>query len=68
MQRLGYKWFDQGATEAVDELLIHEFGHESSGDHLSSDYHEALSRLGARLKKLALEKPDEFRRFMIARK
>jgi len=38
-----------------DELLIHEFGHEHSGDYLSSDYHEALCRLGARLAKLSRE-------------
>lgn len=62
--RLGHKWFQQGATEDVDRLLIHEFGHEYSGDHLSEDYHEALCRLGASLKRLALEKPDELRRFI----
>jgi hypothetical protein len=61
---LGHKWFEQGATEQVDELLIHEFGHEYSGDHLSSDYHEALCRLGARLKRLALEKLNELRQFV----
>ena len=34
-------------------LLIHEFGHESSGDHLSAQYHEALCRVGAKLFLLA---------------
>lgn len=62
--RLGHKWFDQGVTEDVDRLLIHEFGHQYSGDHLSEDYHEALCRLGARLKRLALEKPQALRQFM----
>jgi len=62
--RLGHKWFEQGATEDVDALLIHEFGHEYSGDHLSSDYHEALCKLGARMKRLALEKPEEIRSFI----
>lgn len=62
--RLGRQWFDQGATEVVDQLLIHEFGHHFSGDHLSEAYHEALCLLGARLKRLALEKPDEVRRFV----
>lgn len=47
----------------MDELLIHEFGHEYCGDHLSDKYHEALSRLGAKLKRLALEKSGEFRSF-----
>lgn len=62
--RLGHKWFEQGPTEEVDRLLIHEFGHQYSGDHLSEDYHDALCRLGASLKRLALEKPEELRRFI----
>jgi hypothetical protein len=62
--RLGHKWFEQGATEDVDALLIHEFGHEHSGDHLSEEYHEALCKLGAGLKKLALERPEAMREFL----
>jgi hypothetical protein len=62
--RLGHKWFEQGVTEDVDRLLIHEFGHQYSGDHLSEDYHEALCQLGARLKRLALKKPEALRQFM----
>jgi hypothetical protein len=62
--RLGHRWFEQGPTEDVDRLLIHEFGHEFSPDHLSEDYHEALCLLGARMKRLAMEKPDELRRFL----
>ena len=61
--RLGHRWFEQGPTEEVDRLLIHEFGHQYSGDHLSAEYHDALCRLGARLKRLALEKPEALRRF-----
>src|SRR5262249_29002835 len=26
--RMGHKWFDQGITEGVDRLLIHEFAHQ----------------------------------------
>jgi hypothetical protein len=62
--RLGHRWFQQGASEDVDRLLIHEFGHEYSGDHLSSDYHEALCKLGAGLKKLALERPEAMKYFL----
>ena len=62
--RLGHKWFEQGASEEVDRLLIHEFGHQYSGDHLSEEYHEALCLLGARMKRLALDKPEELRRFL----
>jgi hypothetical protein len=62
--RLGHRWFEQGASEDVDSLLIHEFGHEYSGDHLSEEYHEALCRLGARLKMLTLERPEAMRYFL----
>ncbi len=51
--RLGADWFERGITDDVVQLLIHEFGHEHSGDHLSSDYHEALCRIGARMFALA---------------
>jgi hypothetical protein len=63
--RLGYAWFEKGVSEEVDRLLLHEAAHEFSSDHLSEEYHDALCRLGAGLKKLALEKPEEFRRFRI---
>jgi hypothetical protein len=62
--RLGHKWFEQGASEDVDALLIHELGHEYSGDHLSSEYHDALCKLGAGLKKLALERPEAMWEFL----
>ena len=61
--RLGHKWFDSGITEEVDRLIVHELGHEFSGDHLSEEYHEGLCLLAARLKKVALEKPEAFRPF-----
>ena len=34
-------------------VLIHEFGHEYSPDHLSAQYHEALCRIGAKVFLLA---------------
>ncbi len=51
--RLGAAWFEHGITEDVARVLIHEFGHEYSGDHLSSQYHEALCRIGAKMFLLA---------------
>lgn len=51
--RLGADWFERGITDDVVQLLIHEFGHEYSPDHLSSEYHEALCRIGAKLYALA---------------
>lgn len=47
--RLGADWFEHGITEGVVLLIIHEFGHEYSPDHLSAEYDEALCRIGARL-------------------
>lgn len=61
--RLGHRFFEQGITEEVDRLLLHELSHQMSGDHLSEEYHEAICLLGARLKKVALEKPEEFRKW-----
>jgi hypothetical protein len=61
--RLGHKWFEYGAREDVDALLIHELAHDWSGDHLSEEYHQALCRLGAALKRLALEKADALRQY-----
>jgi hypothetical protein len=47
--RLGSEWFARGVTDDVVQLLVHEFGHEFSADHLSAQYHEALCRIGAKL-------------------
>jgi len=60
--RLGHAWFNMGPNEKVDELLIHEFGHHYSSDHLSEDYHDALCRLAARLATLTLSKPELFKK------
>ena len=54
--RLGADWFEQGITEDVVRVLIHEFGHEYSPDHLSAQYHEALCRIGAKMFLLARQK------------
>lgn len=47
--RLGTDWFQSRITEDVVHLLIHDFGREFPDDHLSSEYHEALCRIGAKL-------------------
>ncbi|MBG6083079.1 ATP-binding protein [Rubrivivax gelatinosus] len=58
--RLGHRWF-AGPLEAINDLLLHELGHEACNCHLSEDYYKALTRLGARLVRLALEQPETFR-------
>lgn len=60
LARLGHKFFDSGITDEVIDLIIHEFGHHYSGDHLSSDYYDALTDLGARMTRLALDQPELF--------
>ncbi len=56
--RLGKAWFslsgDVSANrDRINRLLIHEWGHHYESDHLSSNYHEALCRIGAKLAELA---------------
>lgn len=58
--RLGRNWFDRPVLANVVDLLIHEFGHEYEGNHLSSKYYDALTRLGAKATVLALEDPGVF--------
>lgn len=64
LQRLGHRWFQKDNWQEIDRLIIHEFGHEYSMDHLSSKYHDALCELGAKLKRLALQKPEDLTRYM----
>jgi len=50
-------WDEPGVTKVtvslVQRLDSRIIGHEYSGDHLSSDYHDALCRFGARMFSLA---------------
>jgi hypothetical protein len=57
----GREWFE-GDLAAINRFLIHEFGHQYASDHLSSQYHDALCRLGAGLAKVALDNPALFKR------
>lgn len=57
--RLGKNWCEENnvksgsGTASLDAFMIHEFAHEFSKDHLSSEYHDALCRVGAELMKWA---------------
>lgn len=46
---LGYGWFDQGISDELNALLIHEFAHERASDHLSRQFYDECCRVGARL-------------------
>lgn len=58
MQSLGHRFFNAPDQVKTDELIIHEFGHQFSGDHLSSDFHDALCLLGAKLRTFELTLED----------
>lgn len=58
--RLGRGWFG-GPIGRILDLLVHEFGHHSTADHLSDAYHKALTRLAGAMTQLALEEPALFR-------
>ena len=40
---------------AIDDLIIHEFGHHYASNHLSNDYYDALTRLAAKAMQLGRE-------------
>lgn len=63
LSALGHQFFDQGASLDVDRLLLHEFAHEFCSDHLDDEFAEAGFKLGAKLKRLALDEPEFFRKF-----
>lgn len=52
-------------TRRLNQLLIHELGHNEAPNHLSEKYHEALCNFGAKLTSLALDKPELFRRLAV---
>jgi hypothetical protein len=58
--RLGRDWFNHGVTLDVNDLILHELGHEFESNHLSAGYHKALTRLGAKLAQLVLSEPTFF--------
>jgi len=44
----GARWFDLTSNRtAIDDLIIHELGHEWGENHLSDEYYKALTKIGA---------------------
>lgn len=62
LARVGYSWFDAVASLDMNALLLHEFAHEYVGDHLSSEYHQAICDLGAKLAQIAAKYPYKFKK------
>jgi hypothetical protein len=58
--RLGRKWFEAVAGEKMNQILLHEFARQHTGNHLCEDYYEAICHLGARLGSVALRTPAIF--------
>lgn len=58
--RLGKTWFEGPLREDQLDLVIHEFGHHYSMNHLSRDYNDALTRIGAKVAVQALQSPELF--------
>jgi len=63
--RLGHSWFNAPYWAAVDELLVHEFGHWYSSDHLSHGFHDALCKVGAGMVALALHEPGKIKELRV---
>lgn len=49
---LGEKFFAPGVSAEINSLLLHEFAHHFSSDHLSSEFHDAVCDLGGKLAEL----------------
>lgn len=60
---LGNRFFENGFTDKLDALIIHEFAHYYVGNHATDEFHDACCDLGARLAHLAIENPRFFRNF-----
>lgn len=60
---LGWDWFKRELSdERILSLLLHEFAHEYESNHLSTNYFDACTKLGAQLTKTALDYPEMFDR------
>lgn len=55
LNKLGHRWFDQPDVVKIDALLIHEYAHHYSMDHLSSKFYDACCSIGARMKASATD-------------
>lgn len=62
--KLGKDWFAHGVTEEVDDLIIHELGHEFESNHLSEKYYDALTMIGAKLKAAVMADIKWFKKFI----
>ena len=58
VRALGKDWFARCSRQELNELVIHELAHHWVADHLSSDFYDKLTELGAVLTEIAMENPQ----------
>lgn len=71
MANLGEAWFENGVTDRVNRLLIHELAHQLVGSHFNKEatdygniyFYDACCWVGAKLAELALRSPERMREF-----
>ncbi|MCP4786037.1 MAG: hypothetical protein GY903_00660 [Fuerstiella sp.] len=63
LSALGTAWFERGFNDEANALILHEFGHEFTSDHLSAEYHDALCTLGAKFGRLVMERSADVKAF-----
>lgn len=61
--RLGKDFFEHGPSQPVLDLIIHEFGHNKGDHHLDARYHALLTKYGAAMVRLAIDKPEAWKRY-----
>lgn len=49
VSKLGKDWFERGLTESQLDLILHEMAHHYAADHLSKQFNDACTMLGAKL-------------------
>jgi len=60
LARCGRDFFEHGITDAVNEVLLHEYAHHYESDHLSVGYYKAICKIGAKMVRGALDDPGLF--------
>jgi hypothetical protein len=58
--RLGYAAFENGLTDKLLDLTIHELAHEKASNHLSEEFYDACTMLGAKAAIFALHNPHVY--------
>ena len=60
---LGAQFFDNRSwqgLQTINELVIHELAHEYAEDHFTTEFHDSMGLIGARMVALAATQPDLF--------